>query len=264
MIWKFFLYALAAYLVICLIAFAFQRKMLYFPLKNKISEWHALELGLRYWPAYEDYRGFTSLAEPADPKGTVIVFHGNAGSAVHRDYYLRALSKRSLRVILAEYPGYGGRIGNPSETILVADALETIRLAHQEFGEPLYLWGESLGCGVVSGAVAKTTIPIQGLILFLAYDSIAEVAQTHYGYLPARWFLLDRYDNVANLQGYDGKIAVILAGNDEVIPVRHGQKLYNSLTADKKLWVFEDATHNVMPIGADLPWWEEVIVFVSQ
>jgi esterase/lipase len=261
--WNLFLYALAGYVVLTLVLFTFQRKLLYLPTDFKPSQQQLAGENLRYWPAHENYRGFTGANELADAQGTVIVFHGNAATAYHRDFYVDGLSRQGLRVILAEYPGYGGREGNPSETALVEDALETLRLAHQAYGEPLYLWGESLGSGVVSGIVSQTDVPLKGLVLFLPWDSLSSLAQTHYWYLPARWLVLDHYDNIANLAGFEGNIAVMLAENDEVVPVQHGRKLYESLKTTRKLWLFEGASHNAVPLDAKLGWWKEVIDFIS-
>ena len=264
MLWKILLYALIGYLALCSIIFLFQRKLLYLPIGNQLPEQRAFAEGLRYWPSAENFHGFIGQGEPVGTQGTVIVFHGNAGAAYHRTFYVEALSVQNLRVILAEYPGYGGRAGRPAEDILVKDALETIRLAFQEYGEPLFLWGESLGAGVVSGAVKKTDVPIKGVVLFTPWDTLPDLSQTHYWYLPARWLVLDKYNNIDNLQGFEGNIAVVLAGNDEVVPLQHGKKLYDSIVANKKLWLFEGARHNEMPVGAGLQWREEVIAFVSQ
>ncbi len=264
MIWKTLLFILAGYLALCALVFVSQRKMLYLPAQLQLSIESASHVGLRHWPDFENYRGFIDYREMEDVEGTIILFHGNAGTAYHRSFYVTALSKQNMRVILAEYPGYGGREGQPNEGLLVKDALETIRLAHQEYGEPLYLWGESLGCGVVASALQKTDIPIQGVVLFLPWDTLPNVAQTHYPYLPARWLMLDKFNNVENLRGYEGKIAVLLAGADEVIPTRHGMKLYDSITTEKKLWVFKNTRHNEVPVGPELQWWREVIIFISQ
>ena len=264
MIWKIFLYALVGYVALCSLVFIFQRKLLYLPMGNQLSEENARKAGLLHWPSFDNFQGFISQAELVEPKGTVIVFHGNAGAAYHRDYYVKAISLQGLRVILAEYPGYGGRAGNPSEETLVEDALATIRLAYQEYGEPLYLWGESLGAGVVSNAISKTDTPVKGVVMFTLWDSLPNLAQTHYWYLPARWLVLDKYNNVENLQGFEGNIAVVLAGNDEVVPVQHGKMLYDSIETKKKLWLFEDTRHNEMPIEAELHWWKEVVEFISE
>ena len=264
MIWKILFYALAGYITLCTIVFISQRKLLYFPNEIQVSEERAIDEGLRYWPSFDNFQGFISQGETVDSKGTMIVFHGNAGTAYHRSFYAKALSIQNLRVILAEYPGYGGRVGQPSEDVLVKDALETIRLAYQEYGGPLFVWGESLGGGVVSSAVSKTDIPIKGVVLFLPWDSLPNLAQTHYWYLPARWLVLDKYNNTDNLQGFEGNIAVLLAEDDEVVPVQHGKKLYDSITAKKKLWLFEGVRHNELSVEAELHWWKEVIAFISQ
>jgi pimeloyl-ACP methyl ester carboxylesterase len=255
---------LAGYVALGSIVFFIQRKMLYFPNVSPLSEERASEAGLRHWPSHKNFRGFTGIGETADARGTIIVFHGNAGAAWDRSFYVKALSRQNFRVVLAEYPGYGGRSGHPGEDVMVEDALETIRLAHQEHGGPVFLWGESLGCGVVAHAVRLSDIPIKGVVLFLPWDSLPDLAQAHYWFLPARWLVLDKFNNVENLEKYEGKIAVILAENDEVIPVRHGQRLFESILTGKKLWLFEGASHNEMPIAADQPWWGEVTGFVSR
>ena len=264
MIWKIFLFALAGYAVLSSITYFLQRKMLYFPNASPLSEARATEEGLLHWPSPDDFQGFLCQGEPADAKGTIIVFHGNAGAAHDRSFYAEAFSLQNFRVVLAEYPGYGGRTGHPSEESLVKDALETIRLAYQEYGEPLFLWGESLGCGVVSSAVALSDTPVKGVVLFLPWDTLADLAQTHYWFLPTRWLVWDKFNNIENLKGYEGNIAVVLAGQDEVIPLQHGNKLYESITTRKKLWLFEGARHNEIPVDAELPWWGEVMAFVSQ
>jgi len=263
MIWKILLYGLAGYVIFLSAIFIFQRKLLYLPEKFQLPETLALEEGLLYWPRSKNFRGFIGRPEPVEAKGTVIVFHGNAGAAYHRSFYVKALAAQNLRVILAEYPGYGGRAGKPGEDVLVRDAIETLRLAYREYGAPLFVWGESLGAGVACSAVSKTSIPVEGLVLFLPWDSLPDLAQTHYWYLPARWMVLDRYNNVDNLRSFAGKVAVILAEDDEVIPVQHGKRLYDSITTKKKLWLFKGARHNDMPVGAGLAWWEEVVEFIS-
>lgn len=257
-------FALLVYTVIALVLFAFQRKMLYYPGDFKPPKELLAGENLRYWPSFEKYRGLTSTRELVNTKGTIIVFHGNAGTAYHRKFYINALAQQNLRVILAEYPGYGGRNGEPTEASLVSDAVETLRLAYQAYGEPLYLWGESLGSGVASGVVRHTEVPLKGLVLFLPWDSLSSLAQTHYWYLPARWLVLDQYNSVENLPGYEGNVAIVLAEFDDVIPIKHGRKLYDSINAKKKLWIFEGAGHNSVPIAADLLWWEEVSDYISQ
>ena len=89
-----------------------QNNMLYYPDSRLPSESELTAKGLQFWPAGPTgYRGYIRTGGIKNIKGTIIVFHGNAGTAADRDYYLSALGSMGYRVILAEYPGYGGRKG---------------------------------------------------------------------------------------------------------------------------------------------------------
>jgi alpha-beta hydrolase superfamily lysophospholipase len=153
----------------------FQHRLLYFPDKAALED--LVSEGLRAWPTPQDFRGL--VAEPAGPvRGTAIVFHGNAGHAGHRDFYATALTPLGLRVILAEYPGYGPRDGAVGEQNLVADAEQTVALAHRRYGAPLLLIGESLGAGVVAAAGARQRDQTAGLLLITPWDRLEHVAAT--------------------------------------------------------------------------------------
>lgn len=265
MIAKRMLSLLLLYLLLLLIVFLFQRKMIYFPTQHAPDRQQELaqQLGLKLWPTNDDYLGLISQSPPVADKGTIVVFHGNAGSAIDRIYYSQALERLGYRIILAEYPGYGARAGNPSETVLVSNGIETAKQALHDFGGPLFLWGESLGGGVVSGIIASGQVPVKGIVLLAPFDSLANVAHHHYRFLLAKWLIRDRFDNVRNLERYTGSTAVVLAGADEIIPVKYGENLFDSLQHRKKSWLFKNASHNNLPLSPDLPWWQEVMRFVS-
>ena len=246
-----------------LVVFILQRNLIYHPDKEKPTEGYLATLGLRYWPQETGYQGLVSINTPQPVNGTVIVFHGNAGSAWHRDYYVKALEPIGYRVILAEYAGYGGRDGNLTEAHIVEDAMKGVSAIRAEFGDPIYLIGESMGCGVAAAAAAESSQPIAGLLLITPWDSLAAVAQSHYWYLPARWLVKDRFDSVVHLKGFERPVAVAMAEKDRVIPNKHTMALYDALTAPKKLWRFENAGHNDWPIHPSAPWWEEAMAHIT-
>jgi pimeloyl-ACP methyl ester carboxylesterase len=225
---------------------------------------YASGIGLQLWP--EDspsYRGLVSRKGPAESKGTVVVFHGNAGPAVFRDYYIKSLENRGYRVVLAEYPGYGGRPGELTEESLVADARSTAREAKRAFGPPCILWGESMGCGVAAALAADHSIMPKGVVLITPWDSLLNVAKAKVPILPVGIVVHDKYDNITNLTGYSGPVAVVMAGRDRVIPKKTTLNLYNSLSQPKRIWIFNDAGHNNWPTGQDLIWWDEVLDFIN-
>jgi pimeloyl-ACP methyl ester carboxylesterase len=236
-----------------------QNRLLYFP--DKAAPEEMVSAGLRAWPTPDDFRGL--VAEPAGPvRGTAIVFHGNAGHAGHRAFYATALTPLGLRVILAEYPGYGPRDGAVGEQNLVADAEQTVALAYRRYGAPLLLVGESLGAGVVAAASARQRDKTTGLLLITPWDRLEHVAAHHYSWLPVKWLLRDRYDNVTHLASFGRPVVVAVAERDSIVPIRFGVALYEALADPKRLTVFKAAGHNDWPARVDNTWWREAITFL--
>lgn len=258
------LYIAVGYGLLVLLVFLMQRRMIYAPESSRPAGNTLQAMGLRSWPgAGEDFRGFTCTDPTQRRLGTVIVFHGNAGSAWQREYFIRALEPLGYRVILAEYPGYGGRPGKTNETAIVQDAAATVKKALSVFGGPIYLLGESMGCGVAAAVVTDPDVDASGLILITPWDSLPDLAQTLYWYLPARMLTIDRFDNVRNLRSFGRPVAMAIAKNDTVVPNKHSLRLFHALTAPKRLWEFPGAGHNSWPAEADAPWWREAMDFVT-
>lgn len=239
--------------------------MLYYPSSYKPSSAAMAAQHLQFWPSEAgDYRGFVSTMPQGHARGTIIVFHGNAGAASDRDYYPKELTPLGYRVLLAEYPGYGGREGKPGEASFVNDARTTVRLAIEQFGKPVFLLGESLGCGVAAAMAKDAPVQIDGIILFTPWDTLLAVAKGTFPWLPVAWFLKDTYDSIGNLRSFRGPIAVIGAERDEVIPVRHAEELYRSLPGKKKLWLVKGAGHNDWLDRIEPSWWREIMEFVGE
>ena len=237
----------------------FQDHLLYFPQQASLSDMVSAEL--RAWPAPQDFRGL--VAEPTGPvRGTAIVFHGNAGHAGHRQFYATALKRLGLRVILAEYPGYGPRDGEMNEQNFVADAEQSIALAHRLYGAPLLVIGESLGAGVAAAASSSQRDKTAGLLLITPWDSLEHVAAYHYPWVPVKWLLRDRYDSVVHLASFPHPVVVLLAEQDSIVPARFGTALYESLTAPKQLTVAKSAEHNDWVNHVPEDWWRDVITFL--
>lgn len=246
--------------------FLFQNALLYLPDRYPAATLlhRAREAGVEPWPtADESYRGVMAGSRLPGERGTVVVFHGNAGSALDRTYYVSALTPLGYRVLLAEYPKYGARDGELGERSLVSDAVATVKALKQQFGGPLYVWGESLGCGVAAAVGAEQSLAVDGLVLITPWKNLPELAQSIYWFLPAKWLVKDRYDNVANLEAFSHPVAVLVAEADEIIPNQQTMALYEAIRAPKRLWVFRNAGHNTWPLAPGEKWWQEVVEFIG-
>jgi pimeloyl-ACP methyl ester carboxylesterase len=242
-----------------------QNRFLYFPNDEKPTEAMLTQAGFAFWQKTDsDYRGLIAGENVAAPRGTMVLFHGNGGTAFDRGFYMEPIQNLGFRLILAEYPKYGARPGKVGEKAFVADALETVKLAHRQFGDPVYLIGESLGCGVAAAVAKKSTIPIAGIILITPWDTLALVAKSLFRFLPVELVLTDKYDSIENLNDFPKNISVVAAEHDEILPIRHAYNLFDHLPdGRKKMWVVSGARHNDWPFYADESLFREITDFVA-
>lgn len=183
--------------------------------------------------------------EAAETDGLLVVaFQGNGGHIGHRVDKLRSLVQAGHGLFLVGYRGYSGNPGKPSEEGLTADARSVLAwLGGEGIGpERIVLYGESLGSAVAIKVASESKVA--GLVLEAPPSSIADVAQAHYWYLPARWLLLDKWDSQARIGAAAAPILIFHGDRDRVVPERFGRKLFAAAPEPKKsLWV-EDASHN--------------------
>lgn len=241
---------------------ALQDHFLYFPdwLPADRYAAEAQALDLAPWPSRQDFRALLRDS-PSTPHGTAIIFHGNAGHALHRAWYAAVLTELGLRVILVEYPGYGHRAGKLGEESFVVDGAATVALARRQFPGPLVVIGESLGAGVAAAVVARE--PVDAVLLITPWKDLAGVAAHHYAWLPTGWLLRDRYDSAANLATFKGPIAVVVAENDQLIPPSFGRALFGVLPAERKrLLEVRAAGHNDWSQHLDATWWRELMRYL--
>lgn len=221
----------------------FQDRLLYFPSKVAIDNYAQGYLEL--WPHTNEVLGLISHPENNESAaGIAIVFHGNAGHAGHRSYYADELKRLGMRTILAEYPGYGPRTGKPSEDVLISDGVNIVTKAHQQYGEPLWLIGESLGAGVAAAVLREVPALVRGIVLITPWNRLQDVAAFHYPYLPVRWLLKSDYDSIEALAEFAGPKMVVVADNDRIVPAELGIDLFDNISEPKQLIRLENAAHN--------------------
>ena len=242
-----------------------QNRFLYFPEPHWPTEQMLKYENLKLWQAKaDDYQGLVATVDAPAPNGTIVLFHGNGGTAVDRGFYLKPFAELGFRVVLAEYPKYGGRPGKVGEKPFVAAGLETVRLAYEQYKEPLYLVGESLGCGVAAAIARQTPVPIAGIILITPWDTLAAVAKSLFPFFPVQLVLTDKYDSIENLKTFQQKIAVVGAERDEILPIKHAVNLYQRLPeGGKKMWIIKGAGHNDWPMHTDMSLFREVTDFIK-
>ena len=203
--------------------------------------------------------------QPAAPN-RLLVFHGNAGYALNRAHYIRGFERlvdgQQWEVTLFEFPGYGARPGSVGEKSFLKAGGEALHALEAEDARPVYLLGESLGSGLACSLAQKAPNQIAGVFLVTPFARIADVASIHFWYLPVRLLLRESWDNMKALATYDGRLAVLIAEQDEVVTAAQGKLLFGDFRGPKRLWTDADATHNSVDFSAGAQWWQEVSEFL--
>jgi hypothetical protein len=163
--------------------------------------------------------------------------------------------------LLTDYRGYGASAGSPSEAKLVADALLWYDHAVRELKPArVFAFGRSLGSGVAVALAAQRKLA--GAILVTPYDSLLAVAQRHYPWLPVRWLLRHRFDSIALAPGLEVPMLCLIAGDDELIPPVHAERLFEAWKGLKRKLLLAGAPHGD-PDSAP-GFWPAIRRFVSE
>ena len=171
----------------------------------------------------------------------MIYFGGNSEDITNNIDLFKELFK-NFTVYLIDYRGYGNSEGEPTEQGLFSDAIaiyDQINALHPSIN----LMGRSLGSGVAVYLASKREI--EQLFLLTPYDSIAELAQTHYPYLPARYLARDRFDSITYAKNIKVPVLIIAAELDRVVPYKHAEKLRDQFTGTQVSYhLIAGARHN--------------------
>lgn len=268
--WKSLLRIVAtSYVGLTLFMAVMQRSYIYYPrrMTAEAAEREAASLRLQPWRDPDGRLIGWLRRSAASGAPRVLIFHGNAGSAVDRFYYADVFSARPAGrdwdVFILEYPGYGARAGRPSERAFLDAARAALDALLAESDAPVFLLGESLGSGVACALAAERPDQIAGLLLITPFTSLADVAAVHYPFLPVGLFLRDRFDSARALTRYSGRLVVVTAGADEVVPARLGRALWQNYKGPSRLFEQNGVTHNTLDLEPEAAWWNEAMNFLT-
>lgn len=218
-----------SYLLFLIGLFVYQRSLLYFPTHTYVplSEAQANPAFQEITARTADGIDLKAWYAPATTKPfTFVFFHGNGDSlnsaSAAADPYIRA----GYGFLVAEYRGYSGLLGKPTEAGLYADARANLYAleARGVKSEAIILFGHSLGTGVATQMAVE--FHTGGLVLLAPFLSMGELAQHEYPIFPAKLIILDRFENDKKIGKIRAPLLIINGTNDQLIPPSHGKLLY--------------------------------------
>lgn len=231
--------------------YLFQRQLLYHPSTGMPDRAEAGVTDMRA-VALTTEDGFNLLAwykPPAPGRRLLIYLHGNAGHIGHRGWKARHYLDAGHGMLLVSWRGFGGNAGKPSEAGLLMDARAALAFAKGAGARPadIALYGESLGSAVavtLAAESAAANAPLGAVVLESPFTSIADLAQHHYFYVPARWMVRDRFDAAANIAAIGAPLFVVHGEKDRTVPVGFGRALFDLALEPKRAAWLPGGDHN--------------------
>lgn len=154
---------------------------------------------------------------------TLIFAHGNGELIDDWAPEMKILAEAGINALAVEFPGYGYSEGAPKRST-IRESFEAAfdALSAREDVDPnrIIVHGRSMGGGA-AGDLALSR-PVAALILQSTFSSTARIA---WEVMMPGFLVLDRFDNVAAIRGFDGPILLMHGPTDDVIPFAHGQRL---------------------------------------
>ena len=234
--------ALVLYIALCVILFATQRSMLYFPQsRTDVPGTTVIQLD----------RGDALVNVTLLKRNTsaALIYFGGNGEDVSLSAPELAEAYPQRTIFLLHYRGYGGSTGTPGETTLVADALALYDKVAGE-SKDIVLVGRSLGSGIAVQLASQR--PVSRLVLITPYNSIQQLAAQQFPYVPVRWLLKDKFESWKYTQQITAPTLLIAAEHDEIIPRASTDALLESFRAGvATLRVIGQVGHNTISDSPD-------------
>lgn len=180
-----------------------------------------------------------------DETKVIVYFHGNTGSraAGHRVELYKLLRDLGFHVITFDYRSYGDSTSTTmTEEAVVQDALNVYKYAASITNGPIFVWGHSLGTGVLCRLMTILNKSNENLpklvVLESPFNNIRDEVREHpfsrlFRHLP--WFDVTvtepmyrnnlRFESDKNIIQIHQPIAIIHAEDDLVVPFKLGYKV---------------------------------------
>jgi fermentation-respiration switch protein FrsA (DUF1100 family) len=178
------------------------------------------------------------LKDP-DARYSILFNHGNAEDIETSMPTLESLKSMGFSVFSYDYSGYGTSTGTPSEANSFQDAEAAYNYLANDLKVPakqIIVLGRSLGGAVATDLAHRKQAG--GLVIESSFVSAYRV-MTRIPLLP-----FDKFNTLSKIKNVNCPVLVIHGTNDELIPIWHGERLFQEANEPKLSFWVENATHN--------------------
>ncbi len=235
---------LIAYLLLCLLMYLLQNKLLFHP--EKLPDDYQFNFPVPFEEVnYETEPGISinALKFKADnPVGVVFYLHGNAGSLRNWGEMADIFVNAGYDCLMIDYRGYGKSSGKITKAGTIHDITYVYDKLKSVYGEErITVLGRSLGSGMAAYMGAKNRP--DRVILETPYYSLRDVASKVMPIVPS-FLLRFNFNTYQYLQKIKCPVYIFHGTEDEVVYYGSSQKLKKYLKPSDQLITIEGGGHN--------------------
>jgi hypothetical protein len=223
------------------------------------------DFGLTYQNIYFDSDNFkihSWFIPHKKSRKVLLFFHGNAGNISTVADKAVVLHDMGFSLFLIDYRGYGKSQGTPSEKGLYKDAESAYNyLVNSLSVDPnnIIVYGESLGTQVAADLALKKDL--KGIILEGAFNSAKDIAKILYPFIPSFLFP-DIFNTEKKIDQIRKPILFLHSVDDEMVPIKLAEKLYERTQASKKFVRLKGA-HNTYHVDSEEKYTSAIKGFIN-
>lgn len=181
---------------------------------------------------------------------TLLFLHGNAGNVVYQYALVEPFVERGYKVLLLDYSGFGFSQGKAKRKQLPDDANAALDYIHSReditASEKIVIYGQSLGGHLAASISSLQEDRIDALVVEGAFSSHHDIAAEGFKFL-GRIFVREMYSAEKRLPDFNKPVLIIHSREDETIPFRHGERLYEVAKEPKQFFPI-DGKHIYGPL----------------
>lgn len=190
----------------------------------------------------------------------VLYFGGNAEEVSHLADFKKYFPNTIM--VLMNYRSFGLSQGKISEQTMFGDALEVYDklVTNPEVdAKNVIIMGRSIGTGVATYVSSQRKV--NATILITPYESIIDVAQEKYPFVPIGLFIKHPFNSKEYAASITSPVLSLIAKNDQVIPPHHAHNLMEAWKGNTVVFeVNED--HSTIMKNEDV--WKRIEGFVKE
>jgi len=169
---------------------------------------------------------------------TLLHFHGNAGFLLSQYQAITPLLKYGFQAFVFDYSGFGFSEGKATRDNVLLDgnsALTYIKSREDVKNTKLVIYGQSLGGNLSAVLAQQRQTDIDGLVIEGAFSSHKDIAAKTAGVF-GRLLVSEKYSAYKSIRTFKKPVLIIHSTEDEVIPFKMGQKIFDNAIAPKEFY----------------------------